>query len=473
MVKCQCSRKVHATYGIKNGKALWCKSCPTKPSNAVDVLHTKCDCGKARATLGLEKGKPIWCAKCESKPINAVNVVDKTCQCGKSSRPSLGLLGGKPKWCGLCPSKPSNAVNVRNKKCLCNKKAQPVFGLEYGNAIWCSVCPLRPENSFDVKSKRCECKKSQPTFGLEDGKVKWCASCPQKPDNAVDKKHKKCECGLSRPSYGMEIGKPIWCTLCKQENSFDVIHTNCECGKSRASFGVELGKPIWCVLCKTLSAYDVVNASKLCKKEGCDTRVYLKYDYCSTHDPESRSRRASKQSKVYQFLLDNLPENLKTAMKQEKTIGNECGFKRYRRDFIIPLADRTINIEIDEFEHGKKNSFYDFRGSGQYTAPCEVKRMYEVAVEDGGTYLQIRFNTDVQRKRDGTPIPKIEKKRLEMLNEVIQKYSVMKNPSQFMVTFMFYSEDRFEELQNQFVNGGEDDWVGMGEDVKQYLNLVS
>lgn len=43
----------------------------------------------------------------------------------------------------------------------------------------------------------------------------------------------------------------------------------------------------------------------------------------------------------------------------------------------------------------------------------------------------------------------------------------------FMVIFMFYSEKRYQQVEDQFVYGGEDEWVGLGEHVKQFLHLVS
>jgi hypothetical protein len=359
------------------------------------------------------------------------------CPCGKQATFNVGIQDKKPIWCFTCPSKSNEAFNVRCNKCECGK-SQPSLGLEMGTPIWCSLCPLKPIEAYNVQKKKCECGKSQPNFGLGDKTPIWCKSCPGKPDDALDVKHKKCECGKSRPLFGIVEKKPIWCFSCpnKSENAFEVV-------------------------------------SKKCKENGCFTRPFPKNEYCSTHDPESRKRRFSKQSKVYQFLLENIPSELAEKMKQEKIISNECGFKKCRRDIIIPLSDRIINVEIDEFEHGTENGFYDFRGNGQYTAPCEVKRMYEVAIEDGGNYIQIRFNTDVQRNKDGNPIPKITKERLELLKKVIEECSVMEKVPRFLVIFMFYSEKRFEELQNQFVNGGEDEWVGLGEEIKPFLHLVS
>lgn len=79
--------------------------------------------------------------------------------------------------------------------------------------------------------------------------------------------------------------------------------------------------------------------------------------------------------------------------------------------------------------------------------------MYEIAVNDGGHYLFIRFNTDVEKDKKGNKVPTIPNKRLKKLKEVVEYLITMEILPRFMVVFMFYSEERFEEIKNQFVNG--------------------
>src|SRR5690349_20926426 len=61
-------------------------------------------CGKSQPTLNLPgESKAIWCKQCPGKPFNVVNVVSKRCECGKS-QPTLNLPGeSKAIWSKQCP----------------------------------------------------------------------------------------------------------------------------------------------------------------------------------------------------------------------------------------------------------------------------------------------------------------------------------------------------------------------------------
>lgn len=146
--KCKCGKE--PIYGLPGGKPLWCKDCPDKPDNAINITNTKtkkCKCGR-QPRFGLSREKAEWCSEC--KPEDAVNIVDKKCVCG--NRPSFGFLDGKAEWCKDC--KPDGAVNVVSKKCPCGK--QPSLGLPGDTRrIWCKDCPDKPDDAIDVVSKIC------------------------------------------------------------------------------------------------------------------------------------------------------------------------------------------------------------------------------------------------------------------------------------------------------------------------------
>ena len=196
--RCECGLRV-PTLGPKGsgrGGALWCKNCPKKPADAVNVTSRKCECGRCEPSLGIPaegRRHPRWCARCPGKPAHAVNVVNKRCECGRCM-PSLGIAGqGKKsaKWCAKCPGKPPNAVNVVSIRCECGR-GQPSLGLPgeaRKDARWCRKCPTKPGDAVNVVSKKCECGRGQPSLGMPGEprkKARWCSKCPGKPPQAVN-----------------------------------------------------------------------------------------------------------------------------------------------------------------------------------------------------------------------------------------------------------------------------------------------
>jgi hypothetical protein len=153
---------------------LWCKTCPDKPDDAIDIKNKKCPCGKQKCYGLPGDKKPSWCKTCPDKPGDATDIVNKKCICGK--RPQFGLPGGKVLWCKKC--KPYDAVDVGHKKCPCGKR--PFLTL-IGDKIpkWCSNCPDKPREVFDIVTKMCpgyngvSCPvRTQLTYGKQ-----YCISC--------------------------------------------------------------------------------------------------------------------------------------------------------------------------------------------------------------------------------------------------------------------------------------------------------
>ncbi len=263
---CKCVKAKQPNFNLPGEKTgIWCKHCPDKPPNAIDVKHKLCPCGKRpHFNLPGEKvGK--WCANCEDKPLNAVNVVDKLCVCGK--RPHFNLPGQKSgRWCDTCEDKPPNAIDVKHKKCPCGKR--PTFNLPGKTiAIWCDNCKDKPPNAIDVISKRCICGKGRPTFNLPgETTAIWCVNCEDKSANAIDVISKRCICGKI-PTFnllGETIGK--WCQTCEDKpyNSINVVSKKCPCGKIPTFNLPSETIPIWCKNCKDKPSNAIDVKHKLC-----------------------------------------------------------------------------------------------------------------------------------------------------------------------------------------------------------------
>jgi hypothetical protein len=149
-------------------------------SNEPRSTQSVCVCGASKPVFGLKDGLRQWCKKCPTRPIEAVDLVHKKlCECGK--RASYGVAGDPPsaaKWCNTCPSKPTSAVNLVTVRCECGKMLAR-FGPPGGKRQWCRQCPGISSDAVDVVHKRCECGRTRATIRPPDARVsKWCNNCP-------------------------------------------------------------------------------------------------------------------------------------------------------------------------------------------------------------------------------------------------------------------------------------------------------
>jgi hypothetical protein len=420
-------------------------------------MPTKCKKCEKYASFGPKSGgKKIYCKK--HAPIDYINAAPKCILC-EDIKANFGFEEKIPLYCFSC--KPEKAVDVVTKKCIICKDKRATFGKEGRKAEYCSTC--KSAEMINVHSKKCiGCNKKRPSYGKEGGKPEFCSNC--KSVDMVDVKHHKCTRCNEKIACFETDDESRYCFNCKPENAVTKIRQCIGCKKKQASFGQD--KPEYCYDCKPENASNVT--AKRCKDEDCDL-ICSNVEYCSQHDPEPRTRKGSKETIVFEYLFKVLPKYFADSMKRNEIIGKNFDFKRYRTDIKIPFVDRSIQIEIDEHQHGPENKYYDYRGNGQYTPSCEVKRMYEIAIEDGNNNVFIRFNTDVQRNKNGIPIPKISKDRLDLLSKVIIEYACKEALDPFIGIFMFYSEQRFKEISDEFVKS-----MIMNElDVKKYLHLVS
>mmetsp|Transcript_35022 Transcript_35022/g.99266 ORF Transcript_35022/g.99266 Transcript_35022/m.99266 type:complete len:653 (+) Transcript_35022:113-2071(+) len=116
--RCECG-KGNAIYLPPGGTwkdCRWCKSCC--PADAVKYAQANkpCECGRARPSFGLEvDNEKKWCRKCPTKPPEAVDLVNRQrCECGRV-RPAFGLPGDKKteaRWCVHCPTRPAASINL-------------------------------------------------------------------------------------------------------------------------------------------------------------------------------------------------------------------------------------------------------------------------------------------------------------------------------------------------------------------------
>jgi hypothetical protein len=87
----------------------------------------KCKCGKYASCNIPGETTPKWCKTCPDKPPNAINVITKKCGCEKQRVPNFNMPGETIRlYCVSC--KPEGAINVKAKMCECGK-SQPRFNL--------------------------------------------------------------------------------------------------------------------------------------------------------------------------------------------------------------------------------------------------------------------------------------------------------------------------------------------------------
>jgi hypothetical protein len=446
-VLCKCL-KSQPSYGLPNTKTkIWCKKCPDRPPNAIDLSKKKCVCQKRTASYHEPNGKNLWCAVCPTKPATAIQRNNRLCRRCKLVNGSFNLPGEKPGiWCKDC--KDDNAVNVVSKMCIICDETRPIYALPgEKTAKWCLKC--KPTNAVDIKHKKCICGAVRPSFALAGQKPIWCTICPTKDKDAVNIVDPDCECGQAKAYYNIPGNKsPLWCYDCKSDDAIAVKKRICECGEHEPSFGLPEDRiRIWCNSCPTKpkDAIDVTNA--LCK---CGTSASYgipgsSVTCCSTHKISgmvtlptkkcefsqckelalfgSKDRQRCDTHKLATDLnlvekpciscgLDNVlnankkcyfcePNTFLRIQKQKETrirdflIANNIPFTqdkipngtecgKEKPDFVIYFTTHVIIIEVDENQH---------KG---YVCECEQIRMINLTQSFSGLpVFWIRYNPDV------------------------------------------------------------------------------
>jgi len=148
---CECGTSL-PSFGIQGTKdRLWCKLC--KKEGAVDMSNGLCECNvMAKPYFGLPGDHPKdarWCSRCPSKPSNAINIVDRKCKCNKVA--TFGFSGGISECCTNCK----------------------LPGMLYGPRRKCSECTQLALYGESTR-KRCEEHKEPGDFNLVERKCVSC-----------------------------------------------------------------------------------------------------------------------------------------------------------------------------------------------------------------------------------------------------------------------------------------------------------
>jgi hypothetical protein len=371
---CKCIKAKRPCFNLPGKKGgVWCKHCPDKPPNAVNVKDKKCVCGKALPTFNLPgETIAIWCDNCEDKPSNAINVKNRMCPCGK--RPNFNLPGETiGLWCNNCEDKPPNAVDVKHKKCSCGKR--PTFNVPGETiAIWCFTCEDKPLNAVDVVNKKCPCGKI-PTFNVPGETIAiWCDNCENNPPNAIDVRHRLCICGETRANFNITGETPKYCWKCRKLGMVPQPLKKCKLCKNLAIFGID-NQRYHCEEHKTDDEFNLVE--RPCESCGL-MEVLDNNNICRSCDPTN----FKKYIKRKEYQIKDLLDAHKFKYTHDKiSNGTKCG--RERPDFVFKFDDHIVILEVDENQHTT------------YPQECEKIRMFNITQSFGGVpVFWIRYNPD-------------------------------------------------------------------------------
>jgi hypothetical protein len=252
---CMCG-KARTTYNDPGAtRGICCASCKTP--TMIDVMNTKCACGKQPNFNEPGTTRGICCISCKTPTM--INVVNTKCACGK--QPVYNEPGTTRGICCISCKTPT-MIDVVSKKCACGK--QPVYN-EPGETggICCASC--KTPTMIDVRSRLCACGK-YPSYNEpgETGSI-CCASC--KTPTMINVKDRKCACG-THPSYN-EPGETggICCASCKTPTMINVVSRKCACGKCSRYNEPGEAVGICCASCKTPTMIDVVSKKCACGKQ--------------------------------------------------------------------------------------------------------------------------------------------------------------------------------------------------------------
>ena len=112
---------------------------------------------------------------------------------------------------------------------------------------------------------------------------------------------------------------------------------------------------------------------------------------------------------------------------------NKCS--KRRPDFLIPINYGSIVVEVDEYQHNRKN----------YPCECEITRMKQIYFDIGAKHLiSIRYNPDKYKPSYGSEwtLQQRETKLIKLIKELITKHPT----NSLEVYYLFY--DGFTELED-------------------------
>lgn len=407
--------KKYARYSQnKNISAKFCRD--HRPEGYIDIVSKLCeykDCTTQAIFNDPSLTTPKFCKA--HKGENHINVKNKRCQHkGCLSRALYGPPGGKKKYCKL--HKKLNDVDVTNSKCIHpNCLLSASYGPKGKKRIYCSDHKME-EHTRNKPSKCIQEKCERLAFyGKKDGLPRYCSL--HKDKEHVKLRGSKCKTdGCNRtPMWGVKGSKPIYCKLHREEDHIDLVHKRCihpTCDKiasvGKPGYSVEFCGPHkkFGMIIKPLKVKDA--DFKECSY--CLMKIHYSLEFCQgcfTYQKLGTTVKQHEKELAIKALLD---EN-KIDYIHDIIIKDGCS--RKRPDFRISTKWGNIILEVDEFQHKRKN----------YTAECEITRMKQIYFDSGVEQLLfIRYNPD-DYKTKGTQDTTIKRQEylIKLLREEISK----------------------------------------------------
>jgi hypothetical protein len=361
-----------------------------------------------QATYGIEGTKyAYYCAN--HKLENYVDIKHGTCKyinCKKL--PTYGKKDSKrAEYC--YDHKLENYIDIINKKCkFINCKKQPNFGLPNSNhAEYCFTHKL--EGYINIKNKICKyenCKK-YPIYGLPGSKLtEYCVK--HAPNNYIDIKNKRCiyqDCNILA-SFGFPSYSKEYCFIHKLPNM--------------------IAKPT------KVSSQDFKECSI------CTSKIHYAQEFCTNcknyiklgktvklHEKELAIKRILETNQI-KFIHDSI---------------TDISCSKKRPDFRIDTKFGSIILEIDEFQHKRRN----------YSEICEITRMKQIFFDIGVEQLLfIRYNPD-SYKPDAEEKEESNLNRqdylIKYLKRMMDRDTLFDQAGGILITYLYY--DGFNKSNNE------------------------
>ncbi|MAE21864.1 MAG: hypothetical protein CMK92_05475 [Pseudomonas sp.] len=161
----------------------------------------------------------------------------------------------------------------------------------------------------------------------------------------------------------------------------------------------------------------------------CLTKVHYKADTC----PGCQSylaTGATKKTIRKEIAIKYILEENKIDFIHDKIVDGGCS--RHRPDFVISTSWGVIILEIDEFQHKRKN----------YSCSCEITRMKKLFHDQGVSHLLfIRYNPDTYKVCLGTKkFTTIDRQNylIRYINEQIDKFADFAPDFNLACSYLFF-----------------------------------
>jgi hypothetical protein len=118
------------------------------------------------------------------------------------------------------------------------------------------------------------------------------------------------------------------------------------------------------------------------------------------------------------------------------------GCSQRRPDFTLQAKWGTVVIEVDEFQHRRKN----------YPCACEVSRMREIYFDAGLEHMMfIRYNPDSYQTLNGEKCVSLAK-RQEYLIKYLHEILARKPRHHLSVSYLFYDGFTYDSVEKEYID---------------------